>query len=126
MYVELFKLQSCGFWCKFCALDVSFNNLNFGDISLAHCVYGDCSQISLLVWSKFKQIDSLPFPITSSENLRLSDDFRGNRSWLIFSDTFNIKSQILRRSLRRFSDHSWKLNSLYLMKKSLHPFSMFI
>ena len=39
----------------------------------------NCLQISLLILSKFKQINKLLFALKSSENLWLSDDFRGDR-----------------------------------------------
>ena len=53
-------------------------------------------QISLLILSVFKEINSLLFPLKSSESHRFSDDFRGNRICL---NSPNIISEIGRRSL---------------------------
>ena len=44
-------------------------------------------------------INQLLFPLKSSENHGLSDDFRGNRSWSIRLDWLNIWRRIWRRSL---------------------------
>ena len=41
----------------------------------------DCCQTLLLILSKFKWIKKLLFPLKSSENLRFSNSFRGNRTY---------------------------------------------
>ena len=59
----------------------------------------DRLRIVLLILSEFKLITQLLFPLKSSENLWLSDDFRGNRSELIGLNSLNISSEIWARSL---------------------------
>ena len=39
-------------------------------------------QISLLILTNLSQLSNFLFPLKSLENLRLSDDFKGNRSLL--------------------------------------------
>ena len=45
----------------------------------------DRRQILRQILSQSKRIDQLLFPLKSSESPWFSDDFRGNRSWLIHS-----------------------------------------
>ena len=56
-------------------------------------------QISLLILSEFKRINQLLFPLKSPENQRFSDDFRGDKSKLIPSKSFNIRSKFWRGSI---------------------------
>ena len=52
----------------------------------------------VLIWSEFKRINSLLFPLKLSENSRFSNDFRGNRSYKTRLNPLNIRSAIWRRS----------------------------
>ena len=53
---------------------------NFLSIALTYFRLIDHLQISLLVWSEFKRISKLLFPLKLPKNHRFSDDFRGNRN----------------------------------------------
>ena len=44
---------------------------------------GNRLQILPLILNEFKRLNSLLFPLKSSENLQFSNNFRGNRSKLI-------------------------------------------
>ena len=77
--------------------------------------FRDRHQIQLLISSKFKWINWLLFPLKSSENPRFSDDFKGNRSWLIRLNSLTIRGKIwwwsLNKSpntiLRNFISYIW-------------------
>ena len=56
----------------------------------------DCRKISLLILSKFKQINELLFPLKLSES-----HIGGNRSKLIHLNTLNVRNKIRGRSLRK-------------------------
>ena len=49
--------------------------------------------MSFLIISKFKQINKILFPPKSSENHRFSDDFRGNKSYVIRFNSLLIRSK---------------------------------
>ena len=53
---------------------------NLRNPDYCHQCLKDHREISLLMLSEFKRINYLLLPLKSSENLRFSDDFRGNRS----------------------------------------------
>ena len=53
----------------------------------------DRHQILRQILSQSKRIDQLLFPLKSSENHGFSDDFRGNRSWLIHSSLIVLNLQ---------------------------------
>ena len=50
----------------------------------------DHLQISFLILNELKEINQLLFPLKSSENQRFPDDFRGNRSYSLRSNSLNI------------------------------------
>ena len=56
----------------------------------------------MYLWANLNELINFCPPRKSSENLRFSDDFRGNRSWLIHLNLLNIRGEIWRRSLNRF------------------------
>ena len=47
----------------------------------------------LLILGEFKRINWLLLPFKSIENLRFSDDFRGNRSYLIRLNLLNVRNK---------------------------------
>ena len=51
----------------------------------------DCLQIWLLIWNKFNQIVWILFLLKLSENVWLSEDFRGNRSQLMCLNSLDFK-----------------------------------
>ena len=59
----------------------------------------NCLHISLLMSSEFKRINQFLFPLKLSENDKFTDDFIGNRSFLIRLNSLNIRCVIWRRSL---------------------------
>ena len=56
-------------------------------------------------YKKNKNINGLLFPLTSPENLQFSDEFRENRGAIILSNSLNIKSEIVGRSLTELVLH---------------------
>ena len=50
----------------------------------------DHLQISFLILNELKEINQLLFPLKSSENQMFPDDFRGNRSYSLRSNSLNI------------------------------------
>ena len=64
-------------------------------ISIVQCHTKDHLHISLLILSEFQPIKLLLFPL---ENLWHFDDYSGNRSYLIYLNSLNIRSEIWTRS----------------------------
>ena len=62
--------------------------------------------------ANIKRIYQLLFPLKWSENHRFSDDYRGNRSWLIRLNSLNIRSNFWRRSRTK------NQNSRFFRKKN--------
>ena len=57
-------------------------------------------QILLLILGDFKWINQLLFPLKYSGRLWFSNDFKGNKSWLICLQSLNNRSEIWRWSLQ--------------------------
>lgn len=57
----------------------------------------------ILIWNKFKRINYILFPLKSSENVRFSDGFIRNISYLIRSNSLNVRIEIWRWSRSVFN-----------------------
>ena len=62
-------------------------------------MFWDHLQMLFSILSEFERSNQLLFLLKSSENLWFSGDFRGNKTWLIRSNSRNIKIHIWKRSL---------------------------
>ena len=87
----------------------------------------DCFPVLFLILIEFKRINLLLFPLKSSESTWFSDDFRGNRSYLIRINLVNIRSRIWRGSPSRdgkfvFKTEKWYL-SLIWCRRAISKFS---
>ena len=81
---------------------------------------------SRIILSKFERSEQLLFPLKASGNHWFSDDFRGNRSWLISFSSFNIKNEIWRWSLTLLIVNficDWYKGSKFILTKVLQDFS---
>ena len=52
------------------------------------------AQLSLLMISKSKELDTLLLPLKFSENLLFSDNYMGDKSLLIHLNSLNVRSKI--------------------------------
>ena len=64
------------------------------DFRLSNKALRDRRQISLPISSEFKRTYQLFLPLKSPENHKFSDDFTRNRSYLIRSNSLDVRSEI--------------------------------